>query len=229
MRMTYVLHIIAGGLALFSGYVALYAAKGEALHRRSGMVFVIAMLVMCVAGTMMTVIREVAPAVNVPAALLTSYLVITSVTTVRPLPRGKRWVDAGLMLVALATGVASLTFARDALTSPDGMKQGMPAFPFLLFGTVSLLGAGLDLRMIRAGGLQGASRIARHLWRMTFALFLAAMSFFLGQAKVFPEPVRIPLLLGIPIIAVLVTMLYWLWRVSLRRRLRGLRLISRSS
>ncbi len=229
MRFTYLLHIAAGGLALLSGYVALYAAKGGTLHRRSGMVFVVAMLAMCVAGTMMTVIRWVQPAVNVPAALLTSYLVITSLTTVRPLPRGKRWVDTGLMLVALATGLASLSFARDALTSPDGTRQGMPAFPFLLFGSVALLAAGLDLRMIRSGGLTGAARITRHLWRMSFALFLAAMSFFLGQAKVFPEPVRIPLLLGMPIIAVLITMFYWLWRVSLKQRLRGLRLISRSS
>ncbi|MGK2963443.1 MAG: hypothetical protein ACSLFK_15080 [Gemmatimonadaceae bacterium] len=226
MRLTYVLHIVAGGLALLSGYVALYAAKGGALHRRSGMVFVIAILVMCVAGTMMAVIRGVAPAVNIPAALLTSYLAITSLTTVRPLPAGRDWIDAGLMLVALGTGLASLAFARDALTSPDGMRQGMPAFPFLLFGTVALLAAGLDLRMVRSGGLTGAARITRHLWRMTFALFIAAMSFFIGQAKVFPEPMRIPLLLGMPVIAVLVTMLYWLWRVSIRRRLRGLSLVS---
>jgi hypothetical protein len=46
---------------------------------------------------------------------------------------------------------------------------------------------------------------------MTFALFIAAMSFFFGQAKVIPQPLRIPALLALPILAVLVTLLYWLW------------------
>jgi putative ABC transport system permease protein len=59
--------------------------------------------------------------------------------------------------------------------------------------------------------------LTRHLWRMSFALLIAAMSFFLGQAKVFPQPVRIYPLLALPVLAVLVTMLYWLWRVRARR------------
>ena len=55
--------------------------------------------------------------------------------------------------------------------------------------------------------------LRRHLWRMCFALFIAALSFFIGQARVFPKPVRIFPLLALPVLAVLVTMLYWLWRV----------------
>jgi hypothetical protein len=38
--MTYLVHIIAGTLGLLTGYVALYAAKGGTLHRKSGMLFV---------------------------------------------------------------------------------------------------------------------------------------------------------------------------------------------
>lgn len=57
---------------------------------------------------------------------------------------------------------------------------------------------------------------------MSFALFIAALSFFLGQAKVIPKPIRIPGLLALPVLAVLVTMLYWLWRVRIRRSLRGI-------
>lgn len=52
-----------------------------------------------------------------------------------------------------------------------------------------------------------------------FALFIAALSFFIGQAKVFPEAVRIMPLLATPVLAVLATMFVWLWRVraGLRR------------
>jgi hypothetical protein len=81
---------------------------------------------------------------------------------------------------------------------------------------VLLAGIG-DVRMIRSGLLRGAPRLARHLWRMCFALFIAAGSFFLGQAKVIPKPIRIIPLLAIPVVAVLVTMLYWLWRIRVRR------------
>lgn len=77
----------------------------------------------------------------------------------------------------------------------------------LLFGYVALYSA---------GPLQGASRLARHLWRMSFALFIASLSFFIGQAKVFPEPIRIRGLLALPVLAVLLTMFFWMWRV--RRR-----------
>jgi hypothetical protein len=46
--------------------------------------------------------------------------------------------------------------------------------------------------------LQGRHRVVRHLWRVCFAMFIAAASFFLGQAKVFPKPIRIIPLLAIP-------------------------------
>jgi uncharacterized membrane protein len=222
VRMTYVVHILAGSLALAFGYVALYAAKGSALHRKSGMLFVCAMLVMCSFGTLIAIARGVAPAVNVPAGVLTAYLVITALITVRPPAASSRWLDPGLMLVGLTVGLTSLTFAFEALASPDGTRHGMPAFPFVMFGVVGTLAGVLDLRMIRAGGLKGAPRLARHLWRMSFALFIAALSFFIGQAKVFPKPVRILPLLALPVLAVLVTMFYWLWRVRIRRSLRGI-------
>ena len=63
--------------------------------------------------------------------------------------------------------------------------------PFSIFATVALLAGAGDVRMIRSRGLQGAARLARHLWRMSFALFIGAFSFFLGQAKVIPKPVRV--------------------------------------
>lgn len=98
----------------------------------------------------------------------------------------------------------------------------MPAFPFVMFGVAGLLASVGDVRMLRTGPLRGAFRLARHLWRMCFALFIAAISFFIGQAQVFPEPIRNRALLALPVLAVLVTMFYWLWRVRVKRSLRGI-------
>jgi uncharacterized membrane protein len=214
-------HILAGTVALITGFVALYAAKGGILHRKSGSIFVYAMLGMCVLGFVLAVGRKAAPAVNVPAAMLTAYLVITGLTTVRPPAGGSRWLDRGGMFVALTLGVTNLRFGVEAVAN-GGRRDGIPAFPFLMFGVIALLASALDLRMILQGARTGASRLTRHLWRMTFALLIATMSFFLGQAKVIPKPIRIPALLALPVLAVLVTLFYWLWRVRIRRSLRGI-------
>lgn len=83
MRMTYVVHIVAGSLALVFGYVALYSPKGATLHRRSGMLFVFAMLTMCLFGALIAAVRGVEPAVNVPAGGYSSSSVSTSLFCVQ--------------------------------------------------------------------------------------------------------------------------------------------------
>lgn len=221
MTMTLVVHILAGGMGLISGYVALYSAKGATLHRKSGILFVYAMLAMSLLGMVIAAGRNVAPAINIPAGLLTSYLVITALMTVRPPMTGSRWLNPALMLVALGVTLADLTFTIEAFAN-GGKRDGMPAFPFIMFGVVGLLATIGDLRMMRSGPLQGAKRLARHLWRMCFALFIAAMSFFIGQAKVIPEPYRNRGLLALPVLAVLLTMFYWLWRVRRKRAVRSM-------
>jgi uncharacterized membrane protein len=219
--MTYLVHILAGILVVLSGYIALYATKGAPLHRKAGMVFVFAMLATAVFGMVISVVRGVAPAINVPAALLTSYLVITSLHTIRPVAAESRWLDIGALLVALAVALSSLMFAVEAFAN-GGTRKGMPTFPFVIFGIAGLLASVGDVRMLRSGRLQGAFRLARHLWRMCFALFIAAISFFIGQAQVFPKPIQILPLLALPVVLVLVTMFYWLWRIRVIRSFRGL-------
>jgi uncharacterized membrane protein len=208
-------HILAGGTALVSGYTALYAAKGGRLHRRAGTIFVYAMLTMAVCGLTLAVGWDRGASINVPAALLTIYLVTTSLTTVRPIASATcahRLHIAGL-LVVIGVGATMVVFGAEAIAN-GGRRQGIPTFPFVLFAFVAVLASVGDLRLLRSGtALRGAARLTRHLWRMTFALFIAAMSFFLGQAKVIPQPLRIPALLALPILAVLVTLLYWLWRI----------------
>ena len=224
MRLTYVVHILAGSVALLSGYLALSVKKGSRLHRKSGMLFVAAMLTMATFGLMIAAGRGVAPAVNIPAGLISLYLVVTSLTTVRPPAAGAHWLHVGAMLVALATSLTSLGFGFEAVAA-GGIRDGMPAFPFFMFGLVGVIGSIGDMRVLRSGALRGASRLARHLWRMCFALFIAALSFFIGQSDEFPQALRIMPLLALPVLAVLASMFYWLWRVRIRRSLRGMTVV----
>jgi uncharacterized membrane protein len=225
VRIDLVAHIVAGGLGIILGFVALSVVKGGALHRKSGMMFVYAMVTMALLGAMMAATRRVAPGANVPIGLLTAYLVITGLTTVRPATAASRRVDVGLMTLALALAISLFTFAFEAFSSPKGKLYGMPPLPFVIFGSIGLLAALGDVRLIRSGGVQvirGAPRLVRHLWRMCVALLIAAFSFFLGQAKVIPKPIRIIPLLMIPPLIVLGALLYWLWRIRIRRAMRGI-------
>lgn len=221
MRVILLVHVLAGGLGIVFGFVALYAAKGARLHRKAGMLFVCAMLTMALGGVVIAAGWRVTPGINIPAGLITIYLVVTSLTTVRPPAAGSRWLTPSLMLVALGVGLTSLTFGFEALAN-GGTRDGIPAFPFFLFGIIGLLASAGDLRVIRSGVLRGTQRLARHLWRMSFALWIAAMSFFIGQADEFPEALRITALLAVPVLAPLLTMLYWLWRVRIRRNVQGI-------
>jgi hypothetical protein len=217
--MTLLIHIAAGLLALGAGTLALAAAKGGTLHRKSGLLFVLSMLTMSLLGALIAAVRNVEPSINIPAGLTTAYLVVTALTTVRPASPHVRRLDIGAMLVALPLGVISLAIGVGALAA-GGSRAGM-AFPMFMFGSVGLFGGLSDLRLIRRGPLHGTPRLVRHLWRMCFALFIAVMSFFLGQAKVFPEPIRSSGVLAIPVVAMLAAMLYWLWRVRRGSAARG--------
>jgi uncharacterized membrane protein len=210
------LHIITGLLGLISGAVALYALKGGKVHRKSGRIFVYVMLVMSATGAILAVLKPDDLGTMV-AGVLTFYLVITALFTVTRPVQGFHWIDFSAMLLAAAVCVISVSFAYEALTGADGMKEGQPAVPYIIFGFVSLLAVAGDARMLMRG-IQGKHRIARHLWRMCFALWIAVASFFLGQAQVFPEPLRIAPLLAAPVLLVLAVMFYWLARTLLKKR-----------
>jgi uncharacterized membrane protein len=216
MRMILLVHILTASLGLLSGYVALSVAKGAPLHRRIGILFVCVMLTMSVTGMLISAVEGVAPAINIPTALLTSYLVITSLTTVRR--AASRRLDVAAMLMGLVVGLVCITLALIAIGKGGG-EAGM-AYPLVLFGAIAFLASTGDLRVIRGEGLRGAPRLARHLWRMCFALFIASIAFFLGPDRV-PAMIRTPGLRAAGVLLPILAMAYWLWRVRARRTVRG--------
>jgi uncharacterized membrane protein len=215
--MELIVHISAGGVALLTGALALWSIKGGRLHRKAGIIFVYAMLVMAAIGMYMAATRNLGPAVNIPAGVTVTYLVVTALTTVRPPSMWSRRLDRIGTLLALLVGIGSNGLGVMVATSPTGKLQGIPAFPFFMFGTFGLLALTGDIRMRRRianGGpaFAGKQRIARHLWRMGAAMWIATMSFFVGQAKVFPKEVRSSGVLAIPVLAVTVTVIYYVWK-----------------
>ena len=209
--MLLVIHIIAGLLGLTSGAIALCVRKGAKLHRQSGMIFVGSMLALSASGAGMAALRS--QTVNIIAGVLTFYLVITALLTVRCPARKSHWLHTGAALVGLTVGIASISLGVGALNSATGTIDGYPSAIVFIFGAVALLATLGDARMLLARGIHGPNRLARHLWRMCFALWMAASSFFLGQAQLFPEPIRSSGILAVPVLVVMILMVYWLVRV----------------
>ena len=212
-------HFGTGLLALAAGGVAITVRKGGPWHRRSGLVFVCAMIATGI--TAVGIATYEGKPGNVGGAVIL-YFVITAYAAVRPLPGASRRVDIVLMLLAFAFAVGEYTNAFTALGRPGNQIDGVPAGMMFFMATIILLAAMGDARMIRAGGIQGTRRLARHLWRMLYALFIASGSFFFGQMKFIPEPIRIVPLIVVLGVGPLVLLLYWMWRVRLKQNLRGL-------
>jgi len=215
--MTFLLaiHITAGSLAIISGFTSIFAVKGLTLHRRSGAVFLYSMLGLGLSGATIAVIRS-QPA-NIVGGLLAVYMVGTGVLTLRRRNKLSVWVDAVAVAIGIGVGYFSLTIGLRVLHSTSGNINGVPPAPLFLFAGVTLLAVLGDLRMMIVRGLQGRHRLVRHLWRMSFSLFIASGSFFIGQAKVIPKPVRIwPILITLAFLP-LVLLIYWLVRVSLTK------------
>ena len=205
------IHIVAGALALVLGAVALLARKGARLHRRSGQLFVYAMLVMGVTAAVLG---------NMGGGLMSAYFVVTALTTVRPITAWTRWVNAGALAVVVVLALGSMDKGFTAFASPGRALNGVPFFMLFFIGTVMAIAAAGDVRVMWSGPLRGGSRLARHLWRMCFALFIAAGSFFSIEARVarlLPEPFTTPAMRMLPIALVFIAMFYWLWRVRGRR------------
>jgi hypothetical protein len=179
-------HICAGSVGLLSGTAAMCFRKGSPRHVLAGRVFVASMLTMAVAAVYLAIVRHQPN--NIGGGILTFYLIGTAWLTARRRDGETSGFDWVVLLIPLALGILTwmngIKVVRSGASSQDGVPIGMAFF----MGSVMLLAAAGDISMLVGGGVHGAKRIARHLWRMCFGLFIAAGSFFLGPSN---RPLRL--------------------------------------
>jgi len=219
-RLAISLHVIAGTVALLAGTVAVSSAKGGRAHRIAGTVFFISMLVMAIFADYLAVAIP-AQIPNLFIGTFTIYLVATAWLTVR---RNAQSVGvpekiALLVILCLLVPFAILSFQLAAGLRPS-FKSAVPLegpvrVAIYSFSSLVAMAAIGDARLLRARGIAGARRIARHLWRMCLGLALAAGSAFSnGLPRLLPHTVHIPLvLLFAPQFAALGLLLFWMVRV----------------
>jgi hypothetical protein len=210
------LHICGAVIGLLSGFAAMALRKGSSWHGAAGTVFFVSMLAMSASGAVIaTFLRP--NRLNTTVALLTLYLVGTAWRAARHRETGTSRFDVIALLFVAAVGLSGILAGIEAAGTPRGTKHGMPAAAYFVFGTVALLCAVTDVRMLRRGGLAGTQRLRRHIWRMSLALLIATLSFFPGQAKLFPTSLRSTGVLFIPHVLLIGSMAFWMFRYRTRR------------
>jgi hypothetical protein len=220
-----ILHISAGILGMVSGTAAISFRKGSPRHALAGRVFVTSMLTMAAAAVYLAIVKHQPN--NLGGGILTCYLILTAWLTARRRDGETSKYDWSALLIPLAIGVLGWSNGVHAFFSETGSKYGVPAGMHLFMGTVCLLAAAGDVRMLLRGGVFGTQRVARHLWRMCFGLFIATGSFFLGQAvKVFPFLANQIDLLIIAAVLPLLLLIFWLLRVRFSAAYKSVRRVS---
>lgn len=220
-------HIWAGILALPSGAAAMVFRKGSRGHVIAGKIFVASIMTMALVATYLAIVRHQSS--NIGAGILTFYLIGTAWLTARRGERETSRFDWALLLIPLVLGVLTWMSGIQIVRSGGDSQDGVPVGMMFFMGSVMLLAAAGDVRMLVRGGVPGTKRIARHLWRMCFGLFIAAGSFFLGGNN---RPLRLlskvglgqklsPAVFGTGLYIVLsllplVLLIFWLIRVRFR-------------
>ena len=206
------LHILMGAFALISGIIAFSAQKGASLHKKSGLIFVITMLIMSSTGAFLAAVNG--EKLNIVAGCLTFYLVASAFLVVHPFKKGDRLYNTLLMVFGLIVGVSGMIVAASILNDGGTTIDGQPTQVLVVFSAIALLASVSDLRIVFFARLKGKKKLIRHIWRMGIAMFLATTSFFLGQSQVIPEEIRTIAFLVTPVLLVLFLTFYWAVRVQ---------------
>ena len=180
------IHICGGTLGLFSGAAALSFRKGSRWHVLSGRVFVASMLVMAAGAAYLGVTRH-QPS-NVGGGIFTFYLILTAWLTARHADGETSKLDWAALLIPLTLGILTWMNGISVIRSGASSQAGVPVGMTFFMGSIMLLAAAGDVRMLMRRGVLGAKRVGRHLWRMCFGLFIASGSFFLGPSN---RPLRL--------------------------------------
>ncbi|MDQ3279996.1 MAG: hypothetical protein M3Q69_01120 [Acidobacteriota bacterium] len=205
-------HVATAVVGLLSGTLSMLARKGSGWHAAAGNIFVVSMLGMSSSAVYLAAVYHPIM-INVVAGTLTFYLVTTSWQAAKYRDGRATAFHSAALLFVLAVALSSFSFGFTVAG-----QYGIPGAVYFVFGTVALLCAASDLRVLRQGGVSGPARLSRHL-RMPLAFFVAVMSLYPGRAGLFPKWLRETKLLFVPHLLLIGAMLFWLVRLSKRKRM----------
>ncbi len=205
------IHTPAGTLALITAFIAMFAEKGSAYHRKAGSWFTASMILMLISGIAAAYLKGSIDDMMLGAIVL--YTVFTAWLTVRDKQNKARLLE----VIALLWIVG---FAISAFSISMGWQSGeVSSLAYLIWGGLATLCALGDIRNLYYSGLSGAQRIIRHVWRIGFSLVWAALAFtdkivkILGANLTSMPEEQLLFIVAIPTLFILIAILYWVAKI----------------
>jgi len=208
-------HMLTGSAVVFSGAMALLLSKGSAQHKLAGRLFVGSIVLM---GPVVAAGAWFSPgsisSLGILFVFFMIYLVVSAWSTIHRSEPRIGPLDILAPVVALCISIAGLIMGYDAFSNPSGAEGLLQNEAYFFFSALAFIAMLLDANNLKSGGVRGTHRIARHVWRMSCALFFATSSLFTGPGSiVFPESVRGNPLLSIPQMLVVIIFIFWIYRL----------------
>lgn len=208
-------HIGVSVVMAFCGFAAILLRKGSQSHRIAGWLFLATVVCLAATGGWIILLKPESIIVGWMATPMI-YLALTGWLAARRRTHGAGASEIVGALMALAIGISGvpLGLAAQQITASSG--KGFSSAAVFGFVGIAFGLAALDASVILRGGLTGAQRIARHLWRMGTVLALtSALSLGTLGAVLLPKSLQGYTLL--PSALAFALMLFWLARMLVFR------------
>lgn len=184
-----VLHVVAGGGSLLSGLFALIFKKGGKSHQRSGRIFVLSMLGVCITALLISFMKENRFLFSI--GIFTFYQVIAGYRSIKNkslVPNRYEW----LLLVVAGLNALQMVFSGNIV--------------LIVFGSLSLLQSRLEYRIFKKAGIGQLAKndwLKRHIGMMMGSYIATLTAFLVVNIKHFEPawlPWIFPTLVGVPFI-----------------------------
>ena len=205
----WLVHFPTGSLAILAAIAAFYYPKGSLQHKKAGRLFTVTMLIMLISGGIAGALKGSAE--NVFLAALVSYTVFTAWLTIRHHQPVIGILEYLALTYIIIFGLAAL-FANsewEMVREPGVLTfNAIMAFIFIVG----------DIRNILLKGMNQTHQLARHVWRISFSLIWAALSFSDKIIKILDSTIdQMPFVAALPACLIVCIMFYWLVRIYNKR------------
>lgn len=208
------IHVFSGILAVIFGFIALCSKKGSEVHKRTGRLFVVAMIVSSLLGSVAGALAFRTLYITTHAGVLSVTLLLTSWQIIKVTTGERMRVSLALIALSGLNTAGLICVTGYAAQQSNGVFLGFHATDYgFLVGLAGVAFMG-ELSIFKHKSVSPRRRLMAHLWRMCCGFFIAAGSAFTGPgAQAFPESIQETGLLSVPEAAIFLAMLYWLFRV----------------
>jgi uncharacterized membrane protein len=206
MEQTYkialVVHILSGGIALFSGLIAIVVTKGKTLHQKTGITFFISMLSVCISAALISVIKN------------NNFLLHIAIFSFSLIYGGYRSIKNKKLYPSTLDWIILITTFLNSIIMVFSFKVVLVVFGLLSIN-LCLMDLRLFFKIMKNEEINKNEWLLRHI-RCMLGAYIATFTAFLVvnvSLERFPWlPWLIPTFIGTPIIA------YWTNKYTLKNK-----------